>query len=422
MINEHKDVVKMAGEHNVKFIRLQFPDIFGNLKNIAITVSDLNLALQGGIGANSFAINSYLRAREQDIILKPDPDTFALFPWRPREGAVGRLICDVYQPDGQPFPGCSRNILKEAAQEASRLGLQITTACEIEFYLIQPDDGEKLTPATQDQAGICDLSPHDQGENVRRDIVLILEEMGLEISSSHHGAGPGQHRIGIKPRPVLRTADNIVTSKFVIQTVAQRHGLWATFMPKPLAHAQGSSLELKLHLHSEDRDAALTIEDQPARRFAAGILQHARAISALANPTVNSYKRLSEVGGPQFAAWSSNDRRAMIKLPAQTAGATFEIRNPDPLCNPYLTLAAILKAGISGLTDKSELPGPLEETAAPRPLPRQLNEALNELQADPVIRSAIGPYIFDRWLKTKAAEWEEYEREIHPWEWKRYLR
>jgi len=432
------DILSRVREQNVKFIRLQFTSVQGFLKNIAVTVEELPSALEGRVMFDSSVIEGDVGNRESDIYLVPDPATFVVFPWRPREGAVARLICDSRLPGGGPFDGCPRTALKRVLDLYRQSCLEARVAAEIEFYLFHVDDQGRPTATTHDRAGYCDLTPVDRGENARRDMVLTLQEMGFEVSTSFHEIGPGQHEIYLKEDSVLAMADSIATFKFVVRTIAQRHGLHASFMPRPLDGHNGSGLSLHLSLN---RDGKNLLDDPNgpyllsalAHSYTAGVLEHAAALTAVANPTVNSYKRL--VAGdpsPILAAWSRQNRKTMIRVPEERgAGTRIVIRSPDPSCNPYLALAAILSAGLDGvgksfppsepLDDLRLENGAMRELARRQGLPRNLEGALISLASDSVIRGALGEKIYSRFTSFKEDEWERYQSTVHRWEVEEYL-
>lgn len=433
-----EELLEKARESNVKFIRLQFTDIFGSFKNIAVTVEELERALSGQVMFDSSVIEGFVGNKECDIFLVPDPGTFETFPWRPRDGAVARLICDVHTTGGTPFAGCSRSVLRKVVREAAFAGFQLQVGAGIEFFLFHFNDQGKPTTATHDRAGYCDLSPVDLGENARREMVLTLEEMGLEVSSSHHEIAPGQHEIFLKEDSALAMADKIATFKFVVRTIAQRHGLHASFMPRPIAAFNGSGMHLHLSLWREGKN----IFDDPsgtgglskiAYNFIGGLLLHAPAITAIANPLVNSYKRLLPVElSPFLVAWSEQNRTTMIRVPAQRGdGTTLVLRSPDPAANPYLLLATTLKAGLLGIADNAGPPPPRAENhagaggfrvlARREGLPRNLGEALQHLAADGLIRDTMGTHLVARFLAAKEEEWERFQSEVHPWELEEYL-
>jgi len=432
-----EDILDKVREQNVKFVRLQFTSIPGFLKNIAVTVEELGTALEGRVMFDSSVIEGFVGNRESDIYLVPDPSTFVVFPWRPREGAVARLICDISQPDGSTFDGCPRMALKKVLREYSDLGLSAMVAAEIEFYLFHVDDQGRPTGNTHDLAGYCDLTPVDKGENARRDMVLTLQEMGFDVATSFHEIGPGQHEIFLKEDSALAMADNIATFKFVVRTIAQRHGLHASFMPRPLGGCNGSGMSLHLSLKKQGNnifhDEGKYHLSSEANSCIGGILEHAGAITAVANPTINSYKRL--IAGdlaPVLAAWSRQNRSTMIRVPAERGeGTRIVLRSPDPACNPYLTLAACLKAGLDGMNRQVSLPEPLDQVSLESQvlralvrkegLPRNLEGALMALAGDPVIREALGERIFNRFSHSKEEEWERYQSTVHKWETDEYL-
>ncbi|AOQ24024.1 Glutamine synthetase [Moorella thermoacetica] len=433
-----EDVLQMVEEMNVRFIRLQFTDIFGVLKNVAITPAELEKALDGELMFDGSSIHGFVRIEESDMYLRPDPSTFAIFPWRPMDGAVARLICDVYNPDGTPFAGCPRGVLKRVLAEAEAMGYTMYAGPEAEFFLFHTD-GQKPTLVTHDQAGYFDLSPVDLGEDARRDMVLSLEAMGFEVEASHHEVAPGQHEIDFKYDNALATADKIATFKFVVRTIAQRHGLHATFMPKPVAGINGSGMHTHQSLFKEGQNAFYDPDDplqlsKVAYYYIGGLMHHARALAAITNPTVNSYKRLVPgFEAPVYIAWSPRNRSPLIRVPAKRGASTrIELRNPDPSCNPYLALAVMLKAGLDGIKKQIQPPAPTERniyemTPAERrdlgigSLPGDLKDALAELSRDEVIREALGDHIYQHFVEAKEKEWEQYRIQVHQWEIDHYL-
>ncbi|MFZ5649650.1 MAG: type I glutamate--ammonia ligase [Bacillota bacterium] len=433
-----EDILDKVREQNVKFVRLQFTSISGFLKNIAVTVEELQSALEGKVMFDSSVIEGFVGNRESDIYLVPDPSTFVIFPWRPREGAVARLICDISRPDGKPFEGCPRVALRRVLKEYLDLGMEASVAAEIEFYLFHVDERGVPTSQTHDLAGYCDLTPVDRGENARRDMVLTLQEMGFDVATSFHEIGPGQHEIFLKGDSALAMADNIATFKFVVRTIAQRHGLHASFMPRPMGGCNGSGMNLHLTISRRGRN----IFDGPgemydlspmAHSFIGGILEHAPAITAVANPIVNSYKRLTAGDmAPVLASWSRQNRNTMIRVPAEKGeGTRIVLRSPDPSCNPYLTLAACFKAGLDGISRKAPLPEPRDQEMAgngamrdlvrKEGLPRNLEGALIALSGDQVVREALGDRICSRFTEMKEEEWERYQSTVHKWEIEEYL-
>jgi len=432
-------VLKQAEEWGVKFVRLQFTDIFGVLKNVAIPIDQLPKALNNELMFDGSSIEGFVRIEESDMYLYPDPDTFVIFPWRPREGTVARLICDIYNPDGTPFAGCPRNTLKRVVAEAKEMGFVMNVGPEAEFFLFHTDQSGRPTLETHDQASYFDLTPVDLGEEARRDMVLTLEQMGFEIEASHHEVAPGQHEIDFKYADALTTADRIATFKFVVRTIAQRHGLHATFMPKPIYGINGSGMHCNISLFRDGENAfydpqgELGLSDI-AYHFIAGIMAHARALTAITNPTVNSYKRLVPgYEAPVYIAWSPRNRSPLIRIPAKRGPSTrIEVRHPDPSANPYLAIAVLLKAGLDGIKKKLQPPPPVykniyalspEELAREGigVLPSSLEEALAELEKDEVIKEALGPHIYERFMLAKRLECEQYRITVHPWEIEHYL-
>lgn len=438
-MSDSQDVLERAKVEGVKFLRLQFTDSFGMLKNIAVTAESLDRVIAGQISFDSSVVDGLTNGQEKDIVLLPDLSTFLVFPWRPREGAVARFICDVNNYDGTPYPGCSRQVLKKVLSDVDRMGFEISVSAEVEFYLFCTDSKGNPTTETHDKAGFCDLTPVDLGENARRDIVLTLEDMGFEIGFSHHEVGPGQHEIALKSDNALAIADKLVTFKFIVRTIAQRHGLHATFMPKPLNGLPGSALRLNLYLNRRDVstniDAGQPLQfNQEVGFFIGGVLAHTRANTAITNPLVNSYKRLTAGNlAPVHIAWSEDSRNTVLRVVAQDRkNARVEVRNPDPSCNPYLALAVIINAGLNGISQKISPPPPLKKNTMQisevlsqmvrvNYLPRNLEEALRELASDQLARATLGEYIYRRFAMAKGEEWERYQTFVHPWELSEYF-
>ena len=351
-----EDILRMVEEEDVGFIRLQFTDIFGTMKNIAITTSQLDKALNNEIMFDGSAIEGFARVEESDMYLHPDLNTFEIFPWRPQQGKVARLICDVYKPDGTPYESDPRYILKKVMAEAKEMGYEFNVGPELEFFLFHTDDDGLPTTLSHESAGYFDLGPLDLGENARRDMVLTLEDMGFEIESSHHEAAPAQHEIDFRYDEALTTADNIMTFKLVVKTIAKRHGLHATFMPKPKFGINGSGMHLNM---SVSRDGINVFQDakdeyglsKEAYCFIGGIMKHMKALTFITNPSINSYKRLIPgYEAPVYIAWSAKNRTPLIRIPGSRGEYTrVELRNPDPSANPYLALAVCLAAGLDGI-------------------------------------------------------------------------
>jgi len=436
---DKRSVIAEAREKGVKFIRLQFTDIVGVMKNVAITIEQLEKALDGELMFDGSSIYGFTRIEESDMYLRPDPDTFVVFPWRPREGGVARLMCDIYNPDGSPFAGCPRLTLKRALAKAADLGYNMQVGPELEFFLFKLDENGLPTLQTHDNAGYFDLSPVDFGEQARREIVLTLEQMGFEIEASHHEVAPGQHEIDFKYSDALDTADKIMTFKFVVRTIAQRHGLHATFMPKPIFGINGSGMHTNQSLFKGDKNAFFDPEgdmqmSKEAFYYIGGLLKHARSFAAITNPIVNSYKRLVPgYEAPVYLAWSGSNRSPLIRIPAKRGSSTrVELRNPDPSCNPYLALTACLTAGLDGINNQIAPPpacdrniyhmtqSELDELGIAS-LPASLQEAYAEMAKDEVIKEALGAHIYEKLVEAKMKEWDDYRTKVHQWEVDQYL-
>ena len=434
-----EDILRQVKDLNVRFIYLQLIDITGLLKSVTIPVSQLEKALDGELMFDGSSIEGYVRIEESDMYLKPDYNTFVVLPWRPRGEAEARLICDVYNSDGTPFAGCPRCNLKRVMKEAAEMGYVMQVGPEAEFFLFHTDQEGKPTTMTHDQAGYFDLAPVDLGENARRDMVLALEEMGFEVEASHHEVAPGQHEIDFKYDCALATADKIATFKHAVRVIAQRHGLHASFMAKPVYGINGSGMHCHQSLFRGKENVFFDPQapsqlSQVAMQYMAGILKYARSFTVITNPTVNSYKRLVPgYEAPVYIAWSERNRSPLVRIPAKRGLSTrIEVRHPDPSCNPYLALAVMLKAGLAGIKEQLVPPPPVDENlyemcAAERAargvdsLPGSLYEALEELKKDKVTREALGEHIYDRFIEAKTREWDEYRTQVHQWEINRYL-
>jgi len=435
-----EDVLRLVAENNVRFIRLQFTDILGIPKNVSITVKQLEKALNNELMFDGSSIEGFVRIEESDMYLYPDPNTFLIYPWQSsEEGAVARLICDIYNPDGTPFAGDPRYVLRRALQNASEIGYTFKVGPEAEFFLFHTAEDGSSTTLTHDKAGYFDLSPVDLGENARRDMVLTLEKFGFEIEASHHEVAPGQHEIDFKYSDALDIADKIITFKMVVRTVAQKHGLHATFMPKPLFNEAGNGMHMNQSLFRGEENVFWDPQkpDQlsdEAHSYLAGILKHAKALTAITNPTVNSYKRLVPgYEAPMYIAWSTQNRSPLVRVPAKRGISTrLELRSPDPSCNPYLALAVVLTAGLDGIKNQLQPPEPCncnifamtEEERKEQgieSLPNTLQEAWEALLTDEVIKNTLGPHVLNRFLDAKQQEWKEYMCKVHQWELDRYL-
>ncbi len=432
-------IMKLVEDEDVEFIRLQFTDIFGIMKNMAVTAGQLQNAIEHGCLFDGAAVDGLARPEESDMYLKPDLDTMAVFPWRPQQGKVARLICDVMKPDGIPSEGDSRYILKKVIREAKDLGYTFNVGPECEFFLFHTDNDGLPTRVTHEQAGYFDLSPLDLGENARRDIILNLEEMGFEIESSHHEIAPAQHEIDFKYGDALKTADHIMTFKLAVKSIAKQHGLHATFMPKPKAGLNGSGMHTHMSLSKnginifEDSDDENGLSRE-AYYFIAGIMKHIRGMSLILNPVVNSYKRLIPgYDAPVYVSWSRINRTPLIRIPAAKGhGTRIELRSPDPACNPYLALALCLAAGLDGISNQLVCPPPINrnnyhmtekevESLGIERLPGNLYEAVREFQKDEFVQSVLGKHISEQYMELKMKEWRQYEAEVTDWEIQKYL-
>ncbi|MCD2492115.1 glutamine synthetase family protein [Lacrimispora sp. NSJ-141] len=435
-----EDILRMAEEEDVEFVRLQFPDIFGVLKNMAITASQLEKALNDECSFDGVSINGYGELSKTDLFLRPDLNTFEIFPWRPQQGKVARLICNVYNADGTPYAADTRMVLKRVVEKAKKMGYVFKVEPECEFFLFHIDDGGMPTTVTHEHAGYFDVGPVDFAENVRRDIVLNLEEMGFEVKSSHHEKAPGQHEVDFKYSDVLNTADNLLTFKMTVKSIAKRHGLHATFMPKPKSDVDGSGMHINMSLWDEegndvfyDKDDAYKISET-ARCFMAGILRHIGAITALTNPLVNSYKRLTPgFEAPVYATWSAETTFALLRVPSVIGThAKLELRSPDPTANPYLAFAACLAAGLQGIEEKLLLAPSVDTNVSAwtdeerrnldiERLPKNMCDAINALEDDRFIVEVIGEAVAGQYIRAKRQEWNTYRRQVTEWEIKEYL-
>ncbi|MBP2016810.1 glutamine synthetase [Symbiobacterium terraclitae] len=435
-----EEVMERVRELDVRFIRLQFTDILGLIKNVDIPAEQLEKALDGQVLFDGSSIEGFVRVEEADMLLRPDPQTFAVFPWQEQgEGATARLICDVCHADGTPFEGDPRGTLKRVCAEAAKLGFTMMVGPEPEFFLFLREPDGRPTTKPIDQASYFDLGPVDRGEECRRDCVLALQKMGFEIESSHHEVAPGQHEIDFKYTDAVAAADNIATFRFVVRTIAIQHGLHASFMPKPVAGVNGSGMHLHMSLF-RDGENAFYDPSQPdgvsplLKQFIAGLLLHAPAYTAICNPLINSYKRLVPgYEAPSYIAWSERNRSPLVRIPARRGRSTrIELRSPDPACNPYLALAVTLAAGLDGIK-RGLTPPPAvnrniyamtpeeREAEGIGMLPQSLRDALVALEADPVIREALGEQVYRRFVEAKSIEWEIYRSQVHQWELDQYL-
>ena len=439
---EEQQLVETIEEEDVDFLRLQFTDILGTVKNVSIPASQAEKAFAEGIYFDGSSIEGFVRIQESDMRLKPDPESFTVLPWRDTDsGSAARLICDVIDTTtGEPFVGDPRYVLKRAIDRAEEMGYTLNVGPEPEFFVFEKDENGRATTTTHDAGGYFDLAPKDHASDLRRDIIYNLEAMGFEVEASHHEVAEGQHEIDFKYDEALTTADNIATFRSVVRATAEEKDLHATFMPKPIAHINGSGMHTHLSLfdggenvfHDPDDEFNLSGE---AKSFLAGVLEHAPALTAVCNPTVNSYKRLVPgYEAPVYVAWSDVNRSALIRKPAARvpAASRIELRSPDPSCNPYLAIAAMLHAGLDGIEQGLEAPDPVRENIyefdeAKREeygidtLPANLGEAVSALEDDEVVQDALGEHVSEKFIEAKTQEFAEYVAEVSQWELDRYL-
>ena len=436
-----EEIMQIIEDENVQFFRLQFVDIFGFMKNVALPKSQIEKALDGNMMFDGSSIDGFVRINESDMYLKPDYDTFCVLPWRNKEGvAAARIICDVHKSDGTPFEGCPRVNLKRVLAEAKTLGYTMNVGTEAEFFLFEKDEQGRATTVTNDVAGYFSLDPEDTGNDCRREVIETLEKMGFEIEASHHEVAEGQHEINFKYADALAAADNTVTFKWVVKSIAAKHGLHATFMPKPIFGINGSGMHTNQSLFNLDGTNAFFDESDSlqlskvAYSYIAGSLKNARAFTAVTNPLVNSYKRLVPgYEAPVYCAWSASNRSALVRIPASRGVSTrTEIRSPDPTCNPYLALAMMLNSGLDGIKNNLTPPDsvnkdifkmtPAEmEADGINVLPGSLEEAIQEFAANPLSKETLGNHIFSKFIEAKEKEWDRYRTAVTDWELDEYL-
>ena len=435
------DIRRMAKEENVQFLRLMFTDLYGTIKNVEVPISQLDKLLDNKLMFDGSSIDGFVRIEESDMWLYPDLSTWMIFPWGSEHGKVARIICEVYTAYRKPFMGDPRNNLMRVLDEMKAEGFtDFNIGPEPEFFLfkLDPETG-KPTMHLNDNGSYFDFAPVDMGENCRREIVLELERMGFDVEASHHEVAPGQHEVDFKYEDALHACDNIQTFKLVVKTVARKHGLHATFMPKPLAQVNGSGMHINMSLfdkngnvfYDENGDQKLS---QKAYYFLGGLLKHARSFTAITNPTVNSYKRLVPgFEAPVYVAWSGRNRSPLIRVPmAREQGTRFELRSVDPSANPYMAIAAILEAGLDGLRNKIEPAASVDRNIYAmdeeerrengiKDLPSTLHNALKELKNDEVIQGALGEHLFNNFVEAKTLEWDSYRQDVSQWERDQYL-
>ena len=434
-----EDIIRIVEEEDIRFIRLQFTDIFGACKNVAITKSQLTKALSNKVMFDGSSIEGFVRIEESDMQLYPDFDTFMIYPWNQSPGKVARIICDVYKPDGTPFEGDPRYILKKMLKEAAKMGFTFNVGPECEFFLFLTDENGEPTTKTIDNGRYFELGPVDRGEEARREICLMLEDMGFEIEASHHECAPGQHEIDFKYSEALTAADNIMTFKLAVKSIADKHHLHATFMPKPIFSEAGSGMHINMSLCREGENVFYNPQDKNglsdmAYHFIAGIIEHAKGMTAITNPIVNSYKRLVPgYEAPVYIAWSAKNRSPLVRIPsARGMGTRIELRNPDPSANPYLVLAVCLAAGLDGIkreltpppsTDSNvfKLTDDEKEAMGIENIPDNLDRAVRAMRKDSLIYQTLGSHAFHKYVAYKQAEWNEYRNVVTAWEIEHYL-
>ena len=437
MTGEH--VLKAAKEHNVQFIHLWFTDVLGFLKSFAITADELEGALEDGKGFDGSSIEGFARIEESDMVAMPDPGTWTLLPWRSKEGgAVGRMFCDVVNPDGSPYEGDPRYALKRNIEKATDMGYTFHVGPELEYFYFKDSSGTEIL----DKGGYFDLTPLDVASNLRHDVVLALQEMGIPVEYSHHEVAPSQHEIDLRYAEGLAMADNAMTYRLTVKEVAMRHGVHATFMPKPIFGENGSGMHTHQSLFKGEKNAFFDADDKyglstEAKSYIAGLLAHAREICTVVAQWVNSYKRLVPgYEAPVYVSWARRNRSALVRVPMYKPGeekaTRAEFRCPDPACNPYLAFAVMLAAGLKGIEEKYELPEPVEEdifemTEADRSergiksLPGSLAEAIAETEKSELVREALGDHIFEKFIANKKIEWDGYRTHVSAYEIDKYL-
>ncbi|MDZ7374812.1 MAG: glutamine synthetase family protein [candidate division KSB1 bacterium] len=432
------DVIRMAKENNVHFVRLWFTDILGMLKGFAIPVSQLEMALEEGLGFDGSSIEGFTRIEESDMIALPDPSTFRILPWESNGESVAVMFCDILNPDGTPYEGDPRYVLRRMVNKAQSMGYTLMVGPELEyFYFPSPQD---VTPL--DQAGYFDLVPLDYGTELRKETVRKLEALGIEVEYSHHEVAPSQHEIDFAYADALTTADHVMTYKFVVKKVAQDHGVYATFMPKPVYGINGSGMHTHQSLFRDGRNAFFAADrpyylSETACSYIAGILRHIREITLVLNQWVNSYKRLVPgYEAPVYVCWAQRNRSALIRVPMYKPGrekaTRIELRSPDSACNPYLAFAVMLAAGLKGIEKRYPLPDPVGDNiyemteeerrkAGIETLPEDLHDAILEAERSELLRETLGEYIFEQLLRNKRILWEEYRAQVTEYEIKKFL-
>ncbi len=434
-----EEVLSKVKEEKVKFIRLWFVDIFGQLKSFAITDKELEGALENGMGFDGSSITGYQSIEESDMIAMPDPETFAILPWRPKENAVARMFCDILQPGGEPYEGDPRYVLRRTLERMKDMGFDnYYVGPELEYFYFKSNN----SPEIIDEGGYFDLTTLDAASDLRRDTILTLEEMGIRVEYSHHEVAPSQHEIDMRFADALKMADNAVTYRIVVKEIANKYGFYATFMPKPLFGENGSGMHTHQSLFKNNTNAFFDPDDKyhlskTAKGFIAGLLKHAKEICPIFAQWVNSYKRLVPgYEAPVYIAWSQRNRSALIRVPFYHPGkeqaTRAEFRAADPACNPYLTFAAMLAAGLEGIEKGYEMPEPIDKNLyelsekerremGVESLPNNLSEAIDHLESSELMKKTLGEHIFTRYIELKRKEWDEYRLQVTPWEIKKYF-
>ncbi|MGY3704282.1 type I glutamate--ammonia ligase [Vagococcus martis] len=435
-----EEIKALAEKENVRFLRLMFTDILGRIKNVEVPISQLDKVLDNKMMFDGSSIEGFVRIEESDMYLYTDLSTWMIFPWESEKGKVARLICDVHGTDGKPFAGDPRSNLKRIMKEMEDLGFTgFNIGPEPEFFLFKLDENGNATKKLNDQGGYFDYAPVDLGENCRRDIVLELESLGFEVEASHHECAPGQHEIDFKYADAIEACDNIQTFELVVRTIARKHGLHATFMPKPLHGIAGSGMHINMSLFNDKGNAFFDEngEDQlsqTAYHFLGGLLEHARGYTAVCNPIVNSYKRLVPgYEAPVYVAWSGKNRSPLVRVPSSRGLSTrLELRSVDPTANPYLAMAVLLQAGLDGIKRKIEPPKAVDrniyvmteeerEAAHITDLPSTLHNAVKAMREDDIVKEALGSHIFNNFIEAKRMEWDAYRQSVSEWEREQYL-
>lgn len=437
-VQEKEYVLKKAKELNVRFVRLWFTDILGYLKSFSITIQELPGALEDGMGFDGSSIEGFARIDESDMMALPDPNTFQLLPWRPKENGVARMFCDILKPGGEPFEGDPRYVLKQNLKRAAEKGLTFYVGPELEYFYFQNSEGTQFL----DQGGYFDLIPPDTASDLRRDTILALEEMGIGVEYSHHEVAPSQHEIDLRYTDALTMADSVMTYRLAVKQVAAKHGVYATFMPKPVFGVNGSGMHVHQSLFKGDRNAFFDPKDEfhlskTAKYYLAGLLKHSQEITAVTNQWVNSYKRLVPgYEAPVYISWARRNRSDLVRIPGYKPGqenaTRVEYRSPDPACNPYLTFSVMLAAGLEGIEKQYTPPKPVEQNVFEMSeeerkkrgidtLPGSLIEAIRLTEKSELVRRALGDHVFNSFIANKLIEWDRYRTHISDYEIKRYL-